>query len=108
MLRVFNKSNRLFQLESGGDKVLVAPRKVLSLDERFAEDITYKMAVAAGDIEVLSAAQATAAAAEEVVLQTEEEKPLETIQHPDSMEETEAKRKEAAATGKVTRGRKKE
>ena len=108
MLRIFNKSNRLFLLESGADRVLVAPRKVLSVDERFAEDITYRMAVAAGDLEELSGGQASAAAAEETVLQTAEEKQPETIQHPDTMEETEARRREDAATGRVTRGRKKE
>ena len=103
MLRIFNKSNRMFQLEDGGDKVLVAPRKVLSLEERFTNDITYKVAVEAGDIEELTAAADNAVAVE----QTKEEKPLEKIQHPDTMETTDAKRKQAAATGKVTRSRKK-
>lgn len=103
-MRIFNKSNRLFQLESKTGRMLVAPRKLLDVPEEFMADITYKMAVQAGDIEEMSAETvgANAELAQTVVDNDTEKKP-EVINHPDGLEEMEAKRKTNTATGRKTR-----
>lgn len=103
-MRVFNKSNRLFQLESGTGRILVAPRKLLEIPDEFLNDITYKMAVKAGDIEEMSAETMTANAelAQTVVDNGTEKKP-EAVNHPDGLEEMEARRKASVASGRKTR-----
>lgn len=100
MIRVFNKGNRLFQLESGSSTILVAPRKLLEIPEEFADDITFRMAVKSGDIEVIGETNATGPLAQ-IVKDAETDQKEDVVQHPDGLEETEAKRREAAATGRV-------
>lgn len=101
-MRIFNKSNRLFQLEANNQQLLVGPRKLLEIPEEFTRDITYRMAVQAGDIEEMGAAQI--AGSEEVQQKLKDEqtaRPEAKIEHPDSIEDTEQQRKAAVATGKA-------
>jgi hypothetical protein len=109
-MRVFNKSNRLFQLEAGGEKMLVAPRKLIEVEEKFTHDLTYKTAVQAGDLEELTAAKVIADAnIQEQIVDAATGKTEEAVQHPDGLDEVEAKRKADAATGKTSRrGQRKE
>lgn len=103
-MRVFNKSNRLFQLEADGDKLLVAPRKLVDVEEKFTQDLTYKMAVVAGDLEELTAAKVAAdAGLQEKIVDADTGKTETAVQHPDGLDEVQAKRKTQAETGKVSR-----
>lgn len=106
-MRIFNKSNRLFQLQSGAETMMVGPRKLLDLPERFTEDITYRMAFEAGDIEEING-KAVTDAVEERVLGEDMPEVAQPVNHPDGLEENEAKRKADIASGKPRRTKKAE
>ena len=51
-VRIFNKAHRTFLLEAGdGTSRLVPPLAFAEIEEKFTGDITYKKAVAAGELE---------------------------------------------------------
>ena len=99
-MRVFNKSNRLFMLESGADKLLIAPRKLIEVPDKFMADITYRTAVTAGDIEELTGQKVDADLAQ-TIKDNDTDRASENTQHPDGLEEMEARRKAATVSGEV-------
>lgn len=107
-MRIFNKSNRLFQVEAGAETLQIAPRKLLDLPDKFMEDITYRMAVHAGDIEEIGKSVVSDATLEERVLNEDTPAVEQPVNHPDGLEETEAKRRQDVATGKPRKTRKAE
>ena len=52
MYKVFNNSMRRFQLESGNKKLTILPGKFYDVADEFAADVTFRVAVAGGDLKV--------------------------------------------------------
>lgn len=74
MLKVFNDSNRKFQLEApDGEKVVIFPGKFCNIDEKFQADITCRVAMSGGELKLYSDVKA----AEKMIKDHEERQPEE-------------------------------
>ena len=97
-MKVFNKSNppRKFLLTDGQETVFLKSGEFATLNEGYRDDITFRRAVAAGDIVEYE----DVSEAKELEKERAEEKPA-TEPVPDGMDEANAKAKKTTRTKKT-------
>lgn len=97
MYKVFNDSIHRFQLESGNKRLTILPGKFVDVDEEFAADVTFRVAVAGGDLKVYDDVKAA-----EKLIKEHEERPVADPVAPKTIEDV----GNATAPTAKTRGRK--
>ena len=90
MFKVFNDSLRKFQLEAqDGEVMIVPPGKFVNIDDKFEADVTFRVAVAGGDLKVYDDVRAA-----EKLIREHEERPVEEPEVPVTIETARSAKKQ--------------
>lgn len=89
MYKVFNNSLRKFVIEAGGKTMTLAPGKFANVPEEFEEDVTFRVAVAGGDLKIYDDVKAAEKLIKDHEAKTlEEPKEVVTVENADKAAKT--------------------